>query len=276
MAIEYNKIDVGEGNYKISPSQLTTFYRNPKEWLDILNGNNPFKGNDSTLMGTCIHYIFETQFKDITEDEYWKDVREYLNKEVLYETINEFQMNHILKTISDVYPTIVNWINNSDECNTIHSEVEVKYKLPKSITGETKHDYYIAGSIDAIIEDNTAKSESPFGIRDYKTSKRKVSNIDNYLHQLVTYAVAWNATHPKDQQVGFVEVVNIPITKKGIDFNIIRKYITKELIDNIETILKEIVLTHKTIVKYPELTNIVFREGVDFMGRLKPLEGEEM
>jgi len=272
MSIMYNSIFVGDNNYKISPSSLTNFYRNPKEWLQNFEGHVTFEGNAATILGTCIHYVFECNFNKTTDEQYWKDVQEYCQEQASKNVISEAEYTDIIATTTTMYPQIIEWIQDTDTVDIMYSEPAVKYKLPTSITGKVDNDYYVAGSIDAIIFDETANSKHQFGIRDYKTSKRKVSSISNYIHQLVTYAVSWNATHSDDEQVGFVEVVNIYNTKtKGVQFNVIRKYLTPELVTGLENILKEIVLSHKAIIKYPQLRPFMFRDGVDFMGKLSPL-----
>jgi len=268
MSIGYNKIDVGVGNYKLSPSQLTVFYRNPKEWMEGMNNKSRFSGNIASIKGTCVHYMFESHFDERTKDCYWQDVKEYLLSEVALETINTFESDSIMEELTGMYDEVMEWITDTDESEVVLSEPEVKYQLPPSIVGKCKQQYWIAGSIDAIIKNDVGE----YGIRDYKTSSRKASSLDNYIHQLVTYAIAWNNTCESDMKVTFVEIVNIYPTKtKGRQFNVIRKYISDKQVKKMETIYKEIVLTHKTALVYPQLENLLYREGVSFMGAVEPL-----
>jgi len=231
--IKYNVINVGNNNIKLSPSGLNKFIFNPKEWMNDMKGLSTFKGNESTIYGTCIHYIFETMYEGISEDNYWKDVKEYINKEVNKDIIDEIEQRDILNRLKKNYKTIVSWYINEDESTVLHSEKAVKLELPSKFSknlnkenGTPVNKYFIAGSLDAIVAyrqglqsheffDSENKSISKteylilkskgepcsnkinkgvtYGIRDYKTASRKCKSLSKYLTQLVTYAVAYNS-----------------------------------------------------------------------------------
>lgn len=252
--IEYNIIDVGKDNFKLSPSGLNKFVFNPEEWLNDMHGMSSFKGNIATIYGTCIHYIFESLFDGRTEDCYWKDVKEYLIKEVEDEIITEEESFEILNRLETNRDKIITWYINDDESTVISSEAVVKMKLPDNFSKylnedkTAKNGYYIAGSLDAVVAFNdglathtyydgngeeitknkylslkakalpcsmTPKEGITYGIRDYKTANRKSKSVSKYMTQLVTYAVAYNSMlKDKTKSVSFVEVVLITETKK--------------------------------------------------------------
>jgi hypothetical protein len=274
--IQYNSIKVPDGSYKLSPSSLTLFVRNPREWLDNFKGKSTFMGNVSSIRGTIVHYIFESIFDDRTEDRYWEDVETYLASEVANGVIDELQSQEIMNDVrANFYNQCIEWSNN-DSKRVLHSEPTVTYKLPI----KAKNDYYIAGSIDAIVEESVMSTDmydesitepqykSEYGIRDYKTTNRKVTGIDKYLHQLVTYAIAWNATN-KDK-VSFVEVINITHSKsKGTMFYTYRKNIDDTDIAKLMKMYKTIIQTHQVAKSNPSIEHLLFREGTDFMGGVK-------
>lgn len=270
--IKYNNIKVPKGDVKISPSGLAVFYRNPKEWIDNLEGINRFNGNAATELGTCVHYIFESVHDGRTESRYWQDTEEYLQTKVDDESLLESERDEIIVKLKKHYAKIVLWATDTDESTVIQSEPSVEYKLPQSITGKGDTGYWIAGSIDAIVEDEFGE----YGIRDYKTTGRKISNIDKYMMQLLTYAIAYNATVKDDtMKVTFIEVVNVNITKtKGVQFFVIKKKLTQGLLDKMKKVYKTVTTKHKIYQKNPKLRKYLFTEGVDYAGNFKLL-GEE-
>lgn len=270
--IKYNNIKVPKGDVKISPSGLSVFYRNPKEWVDNLEGINRFNGNIHSELGTCVHYIFESIHDERTESRYWEDTENYLQTKVHDETLLESEKDEIITKLKKHYAKIVSWATYSDESTIIQSEPSVEYKLPQSITGKGNTGYWIAGSIDAIVKDEFGE----YGIRDYKTTGRKISSIDKYMMQLLTYAIAYNATVEDDtMKVTFIEVVNVNITKtKGVQFFVIKKKITQNMLDKMQEVYKTVTTKHKIYMKNPKLRKYLFTEGVDYAGNFKLL-GEE-
>jgi len=255
MPISYNKIKIPNGAIKLSPSGIAKFRKNPSEWLLDMKGKSTFTGNYSSILGTCIHYIFESNFDNRTESRYWEDVGVYLQEQVDFGVIEEYDVRNITEELKDYYPECNYWID-SDSMTVKESESECLYKLEN--VGETKNDYYLAGSIDAIVED----TEGLLGIRDYKSSKSKKGKIDTFLPQLLTYAIAY------EKDIAFIEVVNIyKLKTRGVQFNVMRHYIDyeRDIIPMLKY-YKEIVRTHQTAKKYPQLEDMLFRKGTDFMG----------
>lgn len=306
--IEYTTVEVGKGNYRISPSSLNTFISDPKEWLNSFEGNSSFKGNEASVYGTCVHYIFESLFDGRTKAKYFEDVTDYLNKELYNDVITGEELVNIKTRVTENYDELVDWYIYEDTSLVIKSELSVKAKLPSVFKAfpEQSPDYYVAGSIDAIVAYNDdkpthtfydkdckeisrssfllAKSKglpvsltplpsTNFGIRDYKTTKRAVKTLKDsrYLPQLFTYANAYNDSKDEvDPPVSFIEVVVIKGTKKvPVDISIVREDITEFYIKRLNMFLKDIVQTHSTMVRYPVLRPILFRDGVDFTGNPK-------
>lgn len=261
MAIGYNKIKVPDNSYKFSPSGLVNFYRDPKEWLNTFKGRSNFKGNKATVMGTLVHYIFESHFDKRDEKQYFEDAQKYLDTEVDEEVINIMEANEIMDFIKRNYDTVNSWIDNDDNATVLESEPEVKHCLQG--LGEFANDYYIAGSVDAVVvyEETGEKL-----IRDYKTSNRKISSITNYKMQLLLYAMAYNKENPNSPVTG-VEVVGIRELKKGLQIDAIRYYFTDTDMKSLYKILEEVSLVHQTALKYPQIESLLFRQGVNFQGQ---------
>jgi len=272
MMIKYTKIDVPSDAFRLSPSGLATFRKNPKEWLDNLNGLTTFKGNKSSVLGTLVHYIFESNFDGRTEDRFYEDCNIYLEEQLEYGAITEEEFSEIVKLLPEYYLRCNSWMANKDVATTLYSEAVVKYQIPTTI--ETANPYYLAGSIDAIVtmpeldvNELHGTNNVVTGIRDYKTANRKTSSLASYKLQLLTYAYAYQ--NSKNVPISFIEVILITRTKsKGVEFTPIREFITQKDIDAVKSYYDEIILTHQTALKYPQIENLLFRDGVDFMGRL--------
>ena len=272
--IKYNNIKV-DGK-KISPSSLNTFRRNKKEWLKSFRGEASFVGNYSSILGTVIHYVFESEFDKRTGACYYQDTREYVDSEAERNTISQQEADEIYQLmVSGYYARCVSWLMNEDTMKVVDSEPEVVHKLGKA-GNET---YYIAGSIDALIIDDSDVLEDSdlsvnktnklpkgkLGIRDYKSSKRKALSMSGYLSQLLTYVVAYNATH--ERKVEFIEVINIVTTKtKGLQFYTMRYNFTEDDLKKVKALLKEIINSLKLIETNPVLEPYIFSAGVSFMG----------
>jgi len=302
--ISYTKVKVPEGSFKLSPSGLAKFRSNPKEWLLNMQGKSTFNGNFNSVQGTCIHYIFESKKDERTRERVLLDIALYLEQECDNDAITMEESSRIQNLCDNTfYDACNNWLETKDEYDIVEVEPTVCAKVPYS--GETENDYYIAGSIDAIVcekaeysvllnrdteewrtvnraeydnANNAGVSTSivipnggktiKFGVRDYKTSTQKQSDIDKHKIQLMTYALAWNATHP-NQQVSFIEMVNVYNTKtKGVQINSYRYDFTAEDITKLLEYYNDIVVTHQTSLKYPQISNMLFREGGDFRGRV--------
>jgi len=276
--IKYTKVKVPDGALKLSPSSMNTFRRDPKEWFDGMNNKSTFVGNKSTVLGTCVHYIFESEFIERTEARWWQDCCTYIDSEVMEGSISSQEGEDIKSWLPEYYTACTQW---EDPCKVIESEPTVCAKI--DVFNGTKNDYYIAGSIDSVvvryqnlIDDNwkycseeqywefDGSRREVYGIRDYKTSSRKNTSLKGYILQLLCYVKAYNLTH--EEQITFIEVINIYKLKSGVQFNVIREDVNSKDILMLDGYLKEMVKVHQTALKYPQLEDIIFRKGTSFTG----------
>ena len=265
--ISYTKVPVPEGAIKLSPSGLSKFRRNPKEWLGDLKGNSTFTGNLATVRGTLTHYVFESRFDNRTEACFTQDCLVYVNNEVDLGTITDEEGTALMESLPEIYTACNDWAEDVDDKTILASEPVVKSLIPTNVAG-TVNDYYIAGSIDAVVTRINADGETEYGIRDYKTSSRKMTSLASYKPQLLTYAVGYTENNP-GTPITFLEVINISTTKtKGIQFNVIEEDVKSHQVKQILGFYDEIIAAHQTAVKYPQFEAMLFREGSDFTGRI--------
>lgn len=268
--IKYTVVEIPNGDIRLSPSGLGVFFRNPREWIDNLEGMNAFKGNKYSELGTCVHYLFEGIQNGTSEVCYWDEVETHLQSSVDNEIIQEIEMREILGSLRKSYSSLVDWRKSRDESTVLISEPTVRAKLPIGIVGSEDVGYWVAGSIDAIVEDEFGN----LGIRDYKVTGRKMSSIEKYKMQLLAYAIAWNSTNTN--KVRFIEIVNINITKtKGVQISIIKEEINQEALDAMYDVFKMVCVKHRIYVKNPKLRPYLYTVGVDYSGNFKLGESNE-
>lgn len=294
----YVKIKVPEGHVKLSPSGLGEFRRNPRGWYDttILNKSS-FTGNYASVQGTLLHGICEAYFIGITDGKYWELAEEYLNKEMGLGTIDFDDSRKMKKYVSDFKPVIENWLKHEDKYNLVEVESQVDYKIKRAKAQKT--DFHLAGSTDAIVIDNSdvmyfAKADTEgyeevsyeeylkakkagtdtkvegipkYGIRDYKSSKRKISSLNSYRDQLLTYALAVSKT--RDFNISFIEVVALVWNKtNGFTITSIREDIDPKVdYKGLTSLIREICRTYEVSLDNPELQPLLFRKGVDYFGK---------
>ena len=270
LEITYTKIKVPEGHIKLSPSGLSEFRRNKKGWYDkaILNISD-FRGNKASVQGGVLHFIAECHFHKVSDEDYWKASNKCLKDEVENYIITEAEAEEIKEYVSKFKPVIEDWLDNKDPYDVVESEGQVNYQIRRT-RGQTT-DFHIAGSFDAIVaEKNIVNGEEvcTYGIRDYKSSKRKISSLASYRQQLLAYTLAINKTHPTIK-ISFIEVVALVWNKtNGFTITSIREEINDETAYlKLTKLVRGIINTYEASLKHPELSDLLFCSGVDFLGK---------
>lgn len=264
MEISYTRVKVPEGGIKLSPSQLTLFYRSGKEWLNGMENRSSFTGNKATVQGTVVHFILEQQAIGGDIEEVDKAIADYLERECDAAVITDAEYNEI-KEFKDKYQDELRaWLDaDKDKHSILDVEPSLHAIAPTFFKGQ--RDYYLAGSIDAVV--SKVGDADSIVIRDYKTSKRKVSSITNYLIQLMAYKHIYESVTGK-KVTGF-QIVNIYELKAGLQVNIVNYKPTEEDNKLFKSILKDISQAHSVYLNHPQLKDTLFRAGVDFTGRLE-------
>jgi len=257
----YTKVPVPEGHIKLSPSGLGEFRRNPKGWYDktILNISD-FTANKSSIQGSLLHAICEAHFREMTDAKYWELANDYLKSEVNRGTITEKEADDIRDFVKGFKPVLENWLTNEDSMKVVEVESVVDYQI-KRAKNQTV-DFHIAGSTDALIY---CHKTGKYGIRDYKSSKRKISSLNNYREQLLCYALAVSKT--TKYKIEFIEVVALVWNKtNGYTITSIREDIEQDSYKGLTKLIREIIRTYEASIKHPELKELLYREGVGYFG----------
>lgn len=161
--------DLPENSFRISPSMVFQFYYNKTNWFrSQVLGEELFKGNTSTILGTCIHRVAEEFIK---------------TKQIDYLGIEEYAKEQSLINSEVDFNFIKDQITPMGEALKSHLEIfGIPDKSEYQVSYEIKKDIYVAGTIDAIIDDC---------IIDFKTTSDKTPKDYipmNYKWQLLTYA----------------------------------------------------------------------------------------
>lgn len=164
--LQYNNIP--KEAIRISPSSISKFTTRKWEWFqEVVNKESLFLGNDSTILGTCVHKVAEDYIK----------LRK-VNKESIYAYIDTFKdrtdinKEFIKEQFVPMGQSLINYLNTFGIPK--QSELTLTYKFTDDI--------YLAGTIDAI-QDNT--------VIDFKTTSNLSPLNDipqHYKWQLLTYA----------------------------------------------------------------------------------------
>lgn len=266
----YVKVPVPKGHIKLSPSGLSEFYRNKKGWYDktILNISD-FAGNYATNQGTLLHGIAEGTFLKMPDEEYWELSEKYLNGQAGRGVITKDEISQILEFVRGFKPVLEDWLIYKDPHKVIEVETVVDYQIRRA-KGQTV-DFHLAGSIDAIVSremvDDNGDTYTQYGIRDYKSAKRKISSIESYRDQLSTYALATSKTRGFD--ISFIEVVALVWNKtNGYTVTSLVSEINPDLdYKPLTKTIRQIVKTYEASLQHPELQPLLFPLGVDFMGK---------
>lgn len=156
-----------KGAFRISPSMISKFLSDKALWYQTqVLGNNPFKGNTSTILGTCIHRIAEryTKLKEVSHQE----LREYIDSFDDPEIDKDF----IKEQLFPMGQALINYLRLNG----------MPQKSEEAVALQLSPEVYVAGTCDALEGDT---------LIDYKTtSSLSVSQTipDYYKLQLLTYA----------------------------------------------------------------------------------------
>lgn len=178
---KHKEVPVPTGCIKLSPSQLAKFFNYPSVWFreNILNEPSEFIGNESSLIGTSCHYLYEqvaNKAKIVS--------RNFINTHLLDYITNivpDLQYKVDYSTIISKYPDIF----------TVVYEEYLKHNIPTyaelSVCQPVKgyDNIYIAGTADAVLDET---------LIDYKTVSTKPTDTApipfEYKTQLMAYVYA--------------------------------------------------------------------------------------
>lgn len=170
----YTNPDVPEDcTFIISPSQIGTFFSNPKQWYlnNVTKGLN-IEVTTSMILGTICHYIYDSVAcnRDITREEINEQLDTYLD--ILANP--DIDGDYIKQIYPSITSTVVNTYNIHNNVKHVKTEIKGYAKIAKGI--------YVAGTSDRL-EDDT--------VIDFKTVRSKPNGNDPipfyYKVQLLAY-----------------------------------------------------------------------------------------
>ncbi len=244
---EYKEIQMPEDcELKISPSSISKFFELPVIWYkeEILKEDKTFKGNNSTVLGTICHKVYESVQlgDDITQDD--------INTRLLKHSTNNLDLCLDTSDIILNYPLITKAVVNEYLLPRISgNNIEVE----KPVIAKVLPNVYVGGTLDRL--EGTV-------VVDFKTvGKAPSSNAGipfNYKIQLLTYAWAL-------QQNGYVvDTIRLVYGVKPTKTLPARCFVVEEPITYksqklVQDTLNLIGESYKAIKANPELVYLIFK-----------------
>jgi len=222
-----------DGVFKISPSSFNTFMTKPHVWYrEQVLGEDGFKGNTASVIGTIVHYIAEMYAKGLAVD--MDEIGQYITNQKDNPDVDTAVVRSSYKAMAEVL------INDYVRKN-MPTEVEKFYSV------DLGGGVYVGGSIDAIDGITDSIIDSSSCVVDYKTynSKTKPRAIPQYYkYQLLIYAYIL-------QKNGYdIDRVRLVYVNRNIDGGISEK-------------------TNKKLKSYPPevtvLTEVIVKEDMEFI-----------
>ena len=253
-----------EGLFKISPSAFAKYVDRPHVWYrEEILGEDKFKGNTASVLGTCVHYCAEGVGKgeDVDTDE----IENYIQECSAKLPVEDFDPEVVRLQYQNMAERLVN---------------DYVLERPDFLEVETSHFalvkdlFYAAGTLDAL-----EGTKHDCMITDYKTysSKTKPRAIpQNYKYQLLVYA--WILTQ-KGYGVNRIRLVYVNRHIEGEisektgkqmksyppEVTVLTETIEKADLDFIEGLMHLCVDSCYASEKHPELTHVIWHDP-----RLKP------
>ncbi len=217
MNFEYTDIKIKEGEFKISPSGISKFFEYPPIWYkDNFMGEQSFKGNTASELGTIIHAIAEAVAKN--EPTTREEIQAYLD------TIDnaDVDKDEILKAYPEMASVLVN-----------------QYLL-KNIPDKTEQQT-LRDLGDGILIGGTYDAIQGTTLIDYKTTKSKPREGADmpwgYKTQLMSYAYSLKAEGVSIDRIRIVWVVKATKTLPVRIF-VVNHMVTPQDWKDIEDVLK--------------------------------------
>ena len=238
MDFTYKDLETPNGEFRISPSQIASFFNYPSVWYkENFLGEKGFTGNTASTLGTIIHAIAEAVAKgeDINRD----DIEKYLD------TITDPDIDK--NEIRRVYPDMAQALVNEYLMKNMPDLVEQPVMAEIDNTG-----IYVGGTYDAIRGST---------LIDYKTTNKKPS-LDSipfhYLIQLLAYYYALDKQGTYIDRLRIVWVVKPTKTLPARVF-VVNHMITDEDKKMIKDTLELMAETITVQRAHPELTHLLYK-----------------
>ena len=232
--------------YLISPSMISKFFDYPRLWYEeeYLGGEQTFKGNTSTFIGTICHHIYEsiTQGNPVSRDEINADLISYMQEHPNAEV-------NIPEVIED-YPKVAKAVVNGYILPRGVAKPHIKCEFP--VVGMVSGGIYVGGTCDRLENDIVC---------DYKTVSKlpnKMAIPFGYKIQLLAYAYA---LAQKGIDINYIRIIYGIRPMKTLDARCV--VVTEQVDDTmwklIDDTLNLISETVQTVREQPELAYLLFK-----------------
>ena len=241
-----------EGSFIISPSLISKFFDYPKVWYEeSYLGKGTFLGNNSTLLGTICHYIYEkvSTYGLGAEINYNLIENELIDYCIENNLENEVDYNEIIANYKAIAPRVVNDYVIPRLDQGVVSEMSLNYKL------DDEDNIYLAGTCDRIETKQNL-------VVDFKTVSKKPNEMVipfNYKIQLLAYAYLckkFSIMNPTRIRIVYGVKPQKTIPARCI---VVEELITDDCWKLIEDTLQLIVDTIKYIRRNPDSVYIIFK-----------------
>lgn len=251
---------IPDGDFRISPSMVSKFNDKKWEWYaSQVIGEDTFKDNKSTILGTCIHKVAEEWIKN---GNFPLGLTEYID------SFNELELSEkefIKSQLEPMGNALIDYLSFFGTPEI--SEETIKYEIMPHI--------WVAGTVDAKIDDCIVD----FKTTSIQTVQEKMPN--NYKWQLLTYAWIYKKLGIEINKIRIVWVTQNRVgeisqkTGKPLkDYYSMAYPITEEITEEdmrfIDDYLHLIAETYQMAKDKPELTYLLFADY-----RLKEKDGNK-
>lgn len=236
--LDYYSREMEDGQFRFSPSSISIFLTNPKSWYDThILGQSDFRGNTSTVLGTCVHYIAEQYVTNgcVKESDY-EEIEQYIQNQLFNADVD---LNAVRAEYKEMGKVLIDWLraNPADA-------------VEEYISYEPYPGFFVEGSADARYNDI---------VRDYKTCKTKPSKMNKaHKFQAMLYAYIYNMNGIEINKVQIVYVQRKTKTIPPRVWEFIEE-ITEEEKQLIEKIIYQVYKGLKLVEEDEELVDIIFR-----------------
>jgi len=258
--LDYNngKGELPEGALRISASQFNGFMSYPHSWYrENILGEDGFKGNTASVIGTCVHYIAECVGKDKTPKV--SEIEQYIENHsniIEYPDVDVHEVRAQYKMMGEV---LVNQYVLPNK----------PYRVEEFVSMELYPGVFPSGSCDAV--DGTDSSAC---IVDYKTysSKTKPKSIPlHYKYQLLIYAYIYESMGVNVDRIrlvyvnrnidgGVSEKTGKPLKSYAPEVTVLTETITQEDLDFIESVLCLCSETYLKAKEDPSLVHLLYKD----------------
>jgi len=254
---KYNKLDIPDCSFKISPSGIGRFFSFPSIWYrDNVLGEKSFTASTSTVLGTIVHAAAQSYVEKIPFTR--EMVEEYITEMARSQPLTEDAIQ--LDTIRNAYPDMAMILINDYIRHNPPTEVE------KSLWCPILDDIYIGGTCDNRTQDTIIDYKS------YSSATEPTKISFDYKIQALAYAFMFRYNGIPINRIRLV-YVNRPIDGRYISektgkecgkltpprVTVLTEVITEDdwkMITDTLTLMAESI---QAVRSHPELTHIIFK-----------------